>query len=173
MPPSPFHTQRLSWEVLDTFAEAAGEVGIPTRDQFDNSNEEAVGYFVVNQKRGFRLSAYRAFLNDAVRARPNLKIVTGAKCKSVVLDKGKNVQAVEFWVDQDAAQTQVQGGDGQRVLRADVMKEAVLAAGSIGSPHILQVSGTHEHGYAVGDDDDDVLFIYFSSLASRTFVAFF
>lgn len=128
--------------MLDTFAEAAGEVGIPLSDQFDNSNDESVGYFVVNQKRGFRLSAYRAFLNDEVRARPNLTIMTGAKCKQVVVSTAtKAVEAVEFWVDRSAADAQTKGGGDQQVLRADVLKEVVLAAGSIGSPHILQVSG--------------------------------
>ena len=128
--------------MLDTFAEAAGEVGIPLLDPFDNSNDESVGYFVVNQKRGFRLSAYQAFLNDEVRARPNLTIMTGAKCKQVVVNKAtKQVEAVDFWVDRSAASTQVNGGEDQQVLRAEVLKEAVLAAGSIGSPHILQVSG--------------------------------
>src|SRR5687768_16993630 len=54
--------QRLSWQLLDAFAQAAQQAGIPASDDFNRGNNEGVGYFEVNQKRGARWSASKAFL---------------------------------------------------------------------------------------------------------------
>ena len=52
--------QRLSWEILDAFREAAAEVGIPKTTDFNRGDNEGCGYFQVNQRRGVRLSTARA-----------------------------------------------------------------------------------------------------------------
>jgi choline dehydrogenase-like flavoprotein len=52
--------QRVSWDVLDRFMDAAQEQGIPMRDHLIDSNTEGVGYFKVNQQKGLRLSSYKA-----------------------------------------------------------------------------------------------------------------
>ncbi|MGA0796665.1 MAG: GMC family oxidoreductase, partial [Quisquiliibacterium sp.] len=49
--------QRLSWELLDAFRAAAGEVGIPPVDDFNRGDNFGDGYFEVNQKRGVRWNA--------------------------------------------------------------------------------------------------------------------
>ena len=118
--------QRLSWEILDAFQAAAAEVGIPRTDDFNRGDNEGCGYFDVNQRKGIRWTTAKAFLRPAKR-RPNLHIMTGAQTKRLCLD-GKRVTGVEFW----------QGGHPQR---ADARGEVILAAGAIGSPQILQLSG--------------------------------
>src|SRR5690606_35895418 len=69
--------QRLKWPILDKVAEAAAELGIPTCQDFNCGDNEGVGYFPVNQRRGIRWNARKAFL-DPVRRRANLRVVTGA-----------------------------------------------------------------------------------------------
>lgn len=46
--------QRLSWDILDAFAAAAREAGIPATEDFNTGSNEGVGYFEVNQRRGVR-----------------------------------------------------------------------------------------------------------------------
>ncbi|MCW5730465.1 MAG: choline dehydrogenase [Alphaproteobacteria bacterium] len=118
--------QRIRLPVLDLFADAAQEAGIPRTDDFNRGNNEGVGYFQVTQKHGFRWSTARAFLNPA-KKRPNLTLLTGAHAARLVIEHGR-ARALEFW----------QGGE---LCRAEADGEILLAAGAIGSPHLLQASG--------------------------------
>ncbi|MCB1888825.1 MAG: GMC family oxidoreductase N-terminal domain-containing protein [Rhodocyclaceae bacterium] len=120
--------QRLCWEILDRFAEAAVQAGVPATPDFNRGNNIGVSQFEVNQKRGTRWSAVRGFL-DPVRQRPNLTIVTGALSDRVLMGESeKRALGIVFRL----------GGE-ECVARARI--ETVLAAGSIGSPAILQRSG--------------------------------
>ncbi len=118
--------QRVHWELLDRFIEAAGQAGIPACGDFNRGDNFGIGLFEVNQKRGVRWSASKAFLRP-VKRRPNLRIVTGALVDRLVLD-GRRVQGVEFLA-------------GTSRLRAGARLETLLAAGAIASPLILQRSG--------------------------------
>lgn len=118
--------QRLSWDILDRFAEAAVQTGIPSTSDFNRGDNLGVSQFEVNQRRGTRWSSARGFL-DPVRQRPNLKIVTGALIDRLLLD-GRSARGIEFQMD------------GQPCV-AKSRIETILAAGSIGSPAILQRSG--------------------------------
>ena len=69
--------QRLRWDVLDAFAAAAQQAGIPHSDDFNRGDNEGVGYFEVNQRAGIRWNATKAFLRPIER-RPNLQVWTGA-----------------------------------------------------------------------------------------------
>ncbi len=117
---------RLSWEILDAFREAAAEVGIPKVDDFNRGDNEGCGYFQVNQRRGFRWSTAGAFLKP-VRRRANLTILTGAHTARVRFD-GRRATSVDLRIDGMAS-------------RASARREVVLAAGAIGSPHLLELSG--------------------------------
>jgi choline dehydrogenase len=135
--------QRLSWEILDAFRSAAAEVGIPNSDDFNRGNNEGCGYFDVNQKRGVRWNASKAFLKPAAN-RPNLTIMTGCQVQKLVIrndEQGKRCTGVEFT-------------GGGRSWFAESVKETVLAAGAIGSPQILQLSGIGDaaHLQQVGVD---------------------
>jgi choline dehydrogenase-like flavoprotein len=126
--------QRLHWPILDAFAAAAEQAGIPRTDDFNRGDNEGVGYFEVNQRRGVRWNAAKAFLRPALR-RPNLALVTGAHVTRLVLEPGAGggpaVRGVELRIGTDAP------------VRATIRAggEVVLAAGAIGSPQILQLSG--------------------------------
>jgi choline dehydrogenase len=122
--------QRLSWEILDAFREAAGQVGIPAVDDFNRGDNEGCGYFEVNQRRGIRWNASKAFLRPASH-RHNLTIMTGCTVQKLRIQTngvGKHCTGVEFI------------GGGKQWF-AESAGETVLAAGSIGSPAILQWSG--------------------------------
>lgn len=117
---------RVRWDVLDAVARAAQEMGIPSSEDFNTGNNEGVGYFHVNQKRGRRWSAARGFLKPALK-RSNLRLQTHATVERLVFD-GRRVTGVEY-------------RHGDRLVRAKSTGEVVLSAGSIGSVQILQRSG--------------------------------
>jgi choline dehydrogenase len=118
--------QRLSWEILDAFRDAAAETGIPKIDDFNRGNNEGCGYFQVTQRRGIRRSAARSFLHPVMK-RPNLTVMTHAQARRVRL-VGRRATGVEFWRDGEASV-------------ATASREVILAAGAVGSPQLLQVSG--------------------------------
>jgi len=118
--------QRLRWDVLDRFAESAQQAGISATQDFNRGDNAGVGQFEVNQRKGIRWSASKAFLRPALN-RPNLKIVTGALIDKLALE-GRTARGVEFFLD------------GEHCI-ATSRVETLLAAGSIGSPTILQRSG--------------------------------
>ena len=118
--------QRLSWPILDAFRDAAEQCGIPKTRDFNQGDNFGSGFFDVNQKDGLRWNGARGFLNP-VKRRPNLKIVTGALVDRLVFRDGRAV-GVAF-------------SQGNQPCVADARGEVVLAAGAIGSPHLLQRSG--------------------------------
>jgi choline dehydrogenase len=118
--------QRLSWEILDAFLEAAVECGLPRTEDFNRGNNEGVGYFQVNQKRGVRWNASKAFLRPAMK-RANLAVFTEAQARRLVLE-GRRATGVELWHE---------GAPATIAAR----REVILSAGAIGSPTLLQLSG--------------------------------
>ena len=118
--------QRLHWPILDAFRDAAEQCGIPKTDDFNRGDNFGCGFFEVNQHRGLRWSAARAFLRPVLR-RPNLAMITGAQVQRLSLVDGR-ARDVVF-------------RRGGRVETASARGEIILAGGAIGSPHILQLSG--------------------------------
>lgn len=118
--------QRLRWEVLEAVKAAAVEMGVPANPDFNRGDNEGVGYFHVNQKRGLRVSAARAFLKP-VLGRPNLRLETNAHIDRVLFD-GRRAVGIRF----------IQNG---RTFEAHAKGEVILSSGSIGSIEILQRSG--------------------------------
>ncbi|WP_274425689.1 GMC family oxidoreductase [Chelativorans sp. YIM 93263] len=117
---------RVRWDILDAFQAAAEAAGIPRTDDFNRGDNEGSSYFKVNQRGGIRWSASKAFLRP-VRHRRNLKVETNAHVRHLVIED-LAVKGVSF--EQHGV---------TRKVRA--RREVVLAAGSIGSPHILELSG--------------------------------
>ena len=124
--------QRLRWDVLDAFAQAAQEAGIPHSEDFNRGNNEGVGYFQVNQKDGWRWNTAKAFLRPTCYGRPNFEMWTAAQVAKLLVDTGadgaKRCSGVEVW-------------NGHEMVQAHAEREVILAAGSIGSPALLQLSG--------------------------------
>ena len=117
--------QRLRWDILDDFALAAQAAGIPATEDFNSGDNEGVGYFKVNQRGGWRVSAAKAFLRPAL-SRPNLTVMTDTQVRRVLFD-GRRATGVEV----------IQGGQTRVIAGGQI----ILSAGAIGSPQILQLSG--------------------------------
>jgi choline dehydrogenase len=139
--------QRLRWEVLDAFAQAATQAGIPATDDFNGGTNEGVGYFEVNQRAGWRWNTAKAFLRPTCLGRPNFELWTGAQVQRLTLQR-------------DDGQLRCSGAEvrtphGLETVKLNPGGELLLAAGAIGSPQILQLSGLgpaallQRHGIAV------------------------
>ena len=123
--------QRLRWDLLDAFAQAAQQAGIPATDDFNGGSNEGVGYFEVNQKAGWRWNASKAFLRP-VSHRPNLTIWTQALTERLLFERDAQGRL-------RCTGAQVRALSGRVVVTA--RREVVLSAGAVGSPAILQRSG--------------------------------
>ncbi len=138
--------QRLRWDVLDAFAQAAVQAGIPASADFNRGNNEGVGYFEVNQKSGWRWNTAKAFLRPTCYGRPNFELWTSAQVAKLIVDiapdGNKQCTGVQVW-------------NGREMVTATATREVVLSAGSVGSTQILQLSGIgpgellHQHGVPV------------------------
>ncbi len=139
--------QRLRWDVLDAFAQAATQAGIPATDDFNQGTNEGVGYFEVNQKAGLRWNTAKAFLRPICYARSNFELWTGANVQQLTLER----------VDGQLRCTGAQVLTPNRLeqVKLNPGGEMLLAAGAIGSPQILQLSGLgpaallQQHGITV------------------------
>jgi choline dehydrogenase len=117
---------RVRWDIIDAWREAAAECGIPKIDSFNGGDNFGCAYFQMNQKRGRRWSATDAFLKPALQ-RPNLTVVTDAHVHRLLFN-GKSCVGLELRV-------------GGNVHTVKPSRETILAAGAIGSPQLLQLSG--------------------------------
>lgn len=117
---------RLSWKVLDAVANAASEMGIPRTADFNTGDNEGIGYFHVNQKRGRRWSAARGFLKPAL-SRPNLRLETNILVDRLLIENGRAV-GIRFRQNGETIEARTRG-------------EVILCGGSIGSTQVLHRSG--------------------------------
>ncbi|MGR3543267.1 MAG: GMC family oxidoreductase [Paracoccus sp. (in: a-proteobacteria)] len=135
---------RLSRAICDAWVTAAQAAGFPFNPDYNGAAQEGVGYFQLTTRKGRRCSAAVAYIHP-IRKRPNLRIITRAATRRVVIEDGRAV-AVEF-ADRS--------GKTQRI---EVKGEVILSAGAIGSPQILMLSGVGEaahlaeHGIPVAAD---------------------
>ena len=122
---------RLRWEILEAWRDAAEECGIPKIREFNRGDNFGSAFFQMNQKRGVRWHATKAFLRPAL-SRPNLTVITQALVERVRMGTRDGVlraEGIEF----------AHSRDGECFAQATA--ETILAAGSIGSPQLLQLSG--------------------------------
>jgi choline dehydrogenase len=124
--------QRLRWDVLDAFAQAAAQAGIAPTDDFNRGDNEGVGYFEVNQKSGWRWNTAKAFLRPTCMTRPNFTLWTQSQVAKLLVepaaDRGLKCTGVQVW-------------NGREMVRATATTEVLLCAGAISSPQLLQLSG--------------------------------
>ena len=141
--------QRLRWDILDAFAQAAQQAGIPHTEDFNRGDNEGVGYFQVNQKNGWRWNTAKAFLRPICYGRPNFEMWTAAHVDRLLVDRqadgSKRCKGAQVWT-------------GEEMVTVNATAEVILSAGSIGSPQVLQLSGIgpaallQQHGIAVVHD---------------------
>jgi choline dehydrogenase len=118
--------QRLRWEILEAFRDAAAEYGVPEIADFNTGDNEGSSFFQVTQRKGWRWSASDAFLKP-VRGRANLKVVTGALVDRVLIEDGRAI-GITYRLGTERCTARAGG-------------EVILSAGAIGSPAILERSG--------------------------------
>ncbi|MBL6750348.1 MAG: GMC family oxidoreductase N-terminal domain-containing protein [Nevskia sp.] len=124
--------QRLRWDILEAFALAAQQAGIPATEDFNQGDNHGVGLFEVNQKGGWRWNASKAFLRPILRKRPNLTLWTQAQARRLLLahDADGRLRCTGLEL--------LRGGEA---LNVQATRELILSAGAIGSPQLLQLSG--------------------------------
>ena len=123
--------KKIKLKMLDEFINAAEESGIPKTDDFNTGDNFGVGFYQFTtsySKFGLKLrcSSAKGYLNP-VKSRKNLKIVTNALVQKIIFENKKAV-ALSYII-------------GDKIFEVRSNKEIILSAGSIGSPHILQISG--------------------------------
>ncbi len=137
--------RRVSWEILDAWRDAAAECGIPKIAEFNRGDNFGNAYFQMNQRSGRRWSGTKAFLRPILQ-RPNLTVRTDAQVRRITVERGD--------AGPRATGVELVGSEEKLVARRAV----ILAAGAIGSPQILQLSGIgpgallQAHGIEVAHD---------------------
>ncbi|HEV8077616.1 MAG TPA: GMC family oxidoreductase N-terminal domain-containing protein [Marinobacter sp.] len=123
--------QRLKWPVLNDFAEAAAQAGIPHTDDFNRGCNEGVSYFEVNQRSGWRWNTAKAFLREAEK-RPNLTLWHSSQVLKLEVEKDERgeLRCTGARIDRAGEELHVRAS-----------REVILSAGAIGSPQLLQLSG--------------------------------
>lgn len=119
--------RRVNWEILDAWRDAAAECGIPKIEEFNRGDNFGNAYFQMNQKKGVRWSATKAFLRP-IQHRKNLTVITHASVRRVTFDNNR-ATGVDVTIKQNAP------------IHIVSRRETILAAGAVGSPQLLQLSG--------------------------------
>ena len=128
--------RRVNWEILDAWQDAAEEMGIPRIKEFNTGDNFGCAYFQMNQRKGVRWSASKAFLRP-IQHRPNLTVMTHTHVQKLALQANEHgPRATGVWI--------TKGGDAPSLVTAT--REVILAAGAVASPQILQLSGIGEAG---------------------------
>ena len=122
--------RRVNWEILDAWRDAAAACGIPKITEFNRGDNFGNAYFQMNQRRGVRWSATKAFLRPVMN-RSNLTVLTDANVRRVLFTGPSG----------EARATGVEVAVENRLETFLASREILLAAGSIGSPQLLQLSG--------------------------------
>ena len=111
------------------FLTAAAQAGYPLNNNYNGPSQEGFGALHRNIWRGRRSDAYTGYLIPALK-RTNLTILTGAQAQRIVVENNRAI-GVDCLI-----------GNSQQRIFAD--QEILLAAGSLGSPQLLQLSGIGE-----------------------------
>lgn len=122
---------RAKSRISEAFIDAAVEMGVPRSDDFNGAEQEGAGYYQQTARKGFRCSSAKAFLKPA-KSRPNLEIVTHAHTLGLTFDDSSPKAVTGVAYRHKGRETEARLNQGG---------EVILAAGAIGSPQLLEVSG--------------------------------
>jgi choline dehydrogenase len=112
--------------LYQAFIEAGRQAGYPVTDDYNGRQQEGFGPMEMTVHRGVRWSAANAYLRPALK-RPNVKLETYALAHRILLE-GRRAIGVEYDV-------------AGEVKQAHARREVIIAASSINSPKLLQLSG--------------------------------
>ncbi|GIU22618.1 choline dehydrogenase [Shewanella schlegeliana] len=113
------------------FVAAGVDAGYLATDDYNGAQQEGFGPMHMTVKNGVRWSTSNAYLRPAMK-RENLTVITHAQVHKVLFSSkpGEANKAVGVRFERKG-----------KICEVNASKEVVLSAGSIGSPHILQLSG--------------------------------
>jgi choline dehydrogenase len=145
--------------LYQAFIEAGQQAGYPVTKDYNGSQQEGFGAMEMTVHNGFRWSSANAYLRPALKNK-KVKLITHAYARRVLLE-GKRAVGVEY-------------SRGDKILTARARSDVIVAASSINSPKLLQLSGigpsqvlrdagievTH-HLAGVGENLHDHLEVYF------------
>lgn len=116
--------------LYQAFIDAGVEAGYMETADYNAQQQEGFGPMHMTVKNGVRWSAANAYLKPAL-SRPNLTVVTHALVHKVLLStENGNKEATGIRYQRKG-----------KMVDVSANKEVILSAGSIGSPHLLQLSG--------------------------------
>ena len=121
----PMHRQ-----ITDAWIHSALSAGYEFNADYNGSQQEGISLFQLTTANGRRCSAAVAYLKP-VRNRSNLRIVTNALAKRILIDDGRAV-GVAY---------QARSGNEETI---SARREVIISCGTIGSPHLLMLSGIGE-----------------------------
>lgn len=130
----PLHVEllRKPHMLSSAFVSAAAETGVPAIADYNGASQEGASIVQVTQKRGWRQSSSKAFLQRALK-RKNVHLIVDALVEGIEIE-GKVAKGIRY------------SSKGQsKQLRA--RKEVILCAGAIGSPQLLMLSGIGPAGH--------------------------
>lgn len=117
---------KKSHPLVEAFIQSANHLGVPTTEDFNNEEQEGVGYYQLSTHHGLRCSAAKGYLKP-IRSRKNLTVITNAQATKIIFENRLAV-GVEYIQNQS-----------KFVIRS--RREIILSAGAIQSPQLLQLSG--------------------------------
>ena len=124
----PMHVKRGNKlnPLYQAFIEAGAEAGYPVTQDYNGHQQEGFGSMEMTVHNGFRWSAANAYLRPARKTR-RVKLVTHAFVQKILLE-GKKAVGVEY-------------RRGDTIYQARARLDVIIAASSINSPKLLQLSG--------------------------------
>ena len=119
-------TNSFRYPIAEQAILAGEQMGLPRREDLNREDQEGIGYYCYNTKRGRRQSSATAFL-DPIKGRPNLTIVTDVHADRILFT--------------DRRATRVECRVRGRKTTFGCRGEVILSAGTVSSPKLLQLSG--------------------------------
>jgi choline dehydrogenase-like flavoprotein len=117
------------------FVQGCMDIGMPQNPDFNSGRQEGAALYQTTTRNGRRSSAATAYLRSAER-RPNLTVKTDVNVRQIALSKGRA--------------TGVDYIENRQSVHADAGSEVIVAAGAIGSPKLLMLSGIGPAGHLKG-----------------------
>ena len=112
--------------LTDRFLQAGQQAGFAYNRDFNGEAQEGVGIYQINTKGGWRMSAAKAFLRPALKRR-NMTLISEAQATGIRFE-GKRATGIDI----------AQRGSTRKLA---ARKAVILAAGSVNTPQLLQLSG--------------------------------
>ena len=122
-------SMRVRRQIVDSWVESAINSGYARTEDYNGEKQDGVGYFQQTAYFGKRCSSAKAYL-QSIRQRTNLSVFTNSKVTKLIFHK----------LEATGVKLKYQNKN----LTINVNKELILSSGTIGTPHLLMVSGVGE-----------------------------